>query len=387
MRRLGLSLLTLVLVLAVAEAIAWIAFATGLRSMPFRWRDLDAVGAVPTQVEMDTWRTWGWDRELGWLRRGNTEETVPDENGSWSAATDARGARREPHGGTGGLVSAYGDSFTFGHEVNDDQTWPHDLSELLDTRVDNWGVSGWGPDQAVLRLARNLPQERTAVVVVAVMSENIARLLSSYRPFLTGERSMKMAFKPMLAVTDSGLGWLPSPLVRADTPDDWVAALAEARTTDVWYRENQERVRLGFPYLFSLPAALAYAVHHTYADDLYDRPDAVARLDFVMDELVRLAQVNDFVPVVLFIPQPADLRRFTHGEAAGYQRYVRALRARQATTPLRVVDLLEHPFDAARFNRVPFKDHPSPYGQQVIADTVATAIADVPAVQQHAMAR
>lgn len=387
MRRIGLSLVTLALVLVVTEAIAWVAFATGLRSMPFRWRDLDALGPVPTQVEMDTWRTWGWDRELGWLRRGDTEETVRDGDAPWSAATDARGARREPYQATAGLVSAYGDSFTFGHEVNDDQTWPHALSERLGTRVDNWGVSGWGPDQAVLRLARNLPSERTDVVVLAVMSENIARLLSSYRPFLTREAVMKMAFKPMLTVHDGVVGWLPSPMVRADTPDDWVAAVAEARTTDLWYRENEERVRLRFPYLFYLPAALTNAAQHTRAGDLYDRPDAVARLDFVMDELLRLARVYDFVPVVLFIPEPADLRRFTRGQPAGYQRYVAALRTRQATSPLRVVDLLEHAFDAARFNRKPYKDHPSPYGQQVIADVVATAIADVPAVERHAKAR
>lgn len=386
MRRLGFSVVTLALVLAVCEAIAWLAFATALRGKQFRWRDLDALGPVPTQAEMDNWRAWGWDRELGWLRRPGTTETVPDRDGPWSLSIDDRGARREPHGGAGGLVSAYGDSFTFGHEVNDDETWPHYLSERLDTRVDNWGQAAWGPDQAVLRLGRNLPRERTAVVVLAVMSENVARLLNSYRPFLTGERALKMAFKPMLTVDDGGVRWLPNPLERADTPDDWRAALARAHATDVWYRENAARVRPRFPYLLRLPEAVAYAVRHSNGENLYDRPDAVARLDFLMDDLVRLARANDFVPVVIFIPEPSDLKRFTRHQPTRYQGYVAALRAGHAADGLRVVDVLDHPFDAVRFNRKPFTDHPSPYGHQVIADAVAAAIADVPAVAAHAKA-
>jgi hypothetical protein len=385
-RRLAFSALTLALVLLVGEAIAWLAFAVAPRRMTFQWHDFDALGPVPTQAEMDTWRTWGWDRELGWLHRPNTEETVVEAEGTWRYGFDDRGARREPRGGTGGLVSAYGDSFTFGHEVNDDETWPHYLSERLATRVDNWGQTAWGPDQAILRLARNLPRERTAVVVLAVMSENIARLLSSYRPFLTGERAMKMAFKPMLTVDEGGgVRWLPNPMERADTPEDWTAALARARTTDVWYRENAERVRARFPFLLRLPEALAYTVRHgVEGEDLYGHPDAVARLDFVMDELVRLAHLHDFVPVALFIPQPSDLRQTADGRTAQYQGYVAALRARTAAVGLRVVDVAERPFDAARFNRLPFKDHPSPYGQRVIADAVAAVIAGVPAIGDRA---
>src|SRR5689334_21843871 len=112
-RRPGFALLTIVLVAIVLEGIAWLAFATALRGKHFRWRDLDDLGPVPTQAEMDTWRAWGWDRELGWLRRPNTEETVRDPRGDWHVSVDSRGARREPLAFPGGVISAYGDSFTF----------------------------------------------------------------------------------------------------------------------------------------------------------------------------------------------------------------------------------------------------------------------------------
>jgi hypothetical protein len=380
-RRSGFALLTVVLVALVLEGIAWLAFATALRGKQLQWRDLDDLGPVPTQAEMDAWRAWGWDRELGWLRRPNTEETVRDPHGDWHLGIDSRGARREPLAFPGGVISAYGDSFTFGHEIDDDETWPHYLSERLGTRVDNWGQSAWGPDQALLRLARNLPHERTAVVVLAIMSENIARLLNCYRPFLTGEAAMKMAFKPMLVFESEGLVWQPNPLARADTPADWEAALAQARATDVWYRENRERVRARFPHLLRLPEAIAYAARHPSRPNLYERPDAVARLDHLFDDFTRLADTHDFLPVVLFIPEPSDLRRLAAGSPTRYRDYVAARRARSAATRLLVLDVTEHRFDLERFNRRPFKDHPSPYGQQMVAEALATALADFPPVR------
>lgn len=370
-RRLTLSVLTLVLVLGALEAIAYLSFTVGLRGKHFRQRDLDAFGATPpSQAEMDEWRLWGWDRELGWLRRPRSTERITDEHGSWSLAIDERGARREPFQGPGGLVSVYGDSFSFGFEVNDDETWPHYLSERLGSRVDNWAHSAWGPDQALLRLRRNLPRERTTVIVLAILSENIVRLLNAYRPFLTGDRSMPMAFKPMLTAEHGRVAWLPNPLERADTPADWIQAFERARATDHWYAVNREKIQPHFPYLLSLFDTGVYLVRHPERPNLYEDPDAVARLDYVLAEFEQLANQHAFAPVVLFIPEPSDLGRFVAGRPTRYQDYVAELRRRSAGTRLVVVDLLDHPFDPARFNRRPFKDHPSPYGHQVIAEVV-----------------
>ena len=51
----------------------------------------------------------------------------------------------------GPLTLAAGDSFTFGDEVNDDESWPAALEQLTGRRVINAGVPGFGLDQAVLR--------------------------------------------------------------------------------------------------------------------------------------------------------------------------------------------------------------------------------------------
>ena len=74
---------------------------------------------------------------------------------------DAEGFRRSaamPGGGTtpdGSVILAVGDSFTFGDEVKDDETWPAHLQQLLGRRVLNAGVSGYGFDQIVLRAEKD----------------------------------------------------------------------------------------------------------------------------------------------------------------------------------------------------------------------------------------
>ena len=56
------------------------------------------------------------------------------------------------HAGTGDIILAVGDSFTFGDEVSDDETWPAKLEKISGKRVINGGVFGYGVDQIYLRM-------------------------------------------------------------------------------------------------------------------------------------------------------------------------------------------------------------------------------------------
>lgn len=111
-----------------------------------------------------------YDRELGW---------VPDPRHSEVNRFGARRHGRDTGGDPEGV--AFGDSFVYGDEVSADQTFPFYLSEKLDATVRNFGVSGFGPDQAVLRLERELANGLDApVVVLGMPSENIARVVNVF---------------------------------------------------------------------------------------------------------------------------------------------------------------------------------------------------------------
>ncbi len=72
-------------------------------------------------------------------------------------------------------VLAVGDSFTYGDEVADGETWPAALQALTGRRTVNGGVSGYGFDQIVLRaeiLARDV---EPVGIVVSFIADDIRR--------------------------------------------------------------------------------------------------------------------------------------------------------------------------------------------------------------------
>lgn len=80
---------------------------------------------------------------------------------------DADGGRRVPGAGTGPRVDVYGDSWTFGHGVDDDETWAARLQEEWpDAVVRNRGVMGYGTVHAMLALERDLARDDPPALVL-----------------------------------------------------------------------------------------------------------------------------------------------------------------------------------------------------------------------------
>jgi len=92
-----------------------------------------------------------------------------------------------------------GDSYTEGEEVEDSETFPAVVERTLGVAVANLGVGGYGPDQALLKLealADRFPQARVAVL--AIIYDDLRRMLNSYRPVLSGNTGIKFGLKPYM---------------------------------------------------------------------------------------------------------------------------------------------------------------------------------------------
>jgi hypothetical protein len=123
--------------------------------------------------------TAAFDPELGWTWRPSTAEGLDVIN-----ALGARGPReyeRQPAAGKRRIVT-FGDSFTFGDEVAAEATFQWLLEhQEPDTEVLNFGVSGYGTDQALLRF-RSLGLLGADVACLGILLENIGRNVNRYRP-------------------------------------------------------------------------------------------------------------------------------------------------------------------------------------------------------------
>jgi hypothetical protein len=91
---------------------------------------------------------------------------------------DATGLRRagdEAATPGGPPIVAAGDSYTYGDEVTDGETWPAHLQALAGRRVLNAGVSGYGFDQTVLRAESVAAATHPAAIIVSFIADDIRR--------------------------------------------------------------------------------------------------------------------------------------------------------------------------------------------------------------------
>lgn len=119
---------------------------------------------------------------LGWVPRSGPA------GGGVTANVDAAGLRSNGRSisTAGRPILAVGDSFTFGDEVEDDETWAAQLEASLNKRVLNAGVGAYGIDQAVLRAEGLLDEHHPDVVILSFISDNINRTEFSYYPYGRG---------------------------------------------------------------------------------------------------------------------------------------------------------------------------------------------------------
>lgn len=124
-------------------------------------------------------------------------------------------------------VSAFGDSFTFGSDVTNDDTWELQLEEQ-DPRFEvlNFGVGAYGLDQAYLRYLQDGVHFHSDIVIIGFMSENIYRNLNVFRPFYSS--SYKVLYtKPRFSVENGNLILIKNPLA---TREDYARFVADDQT-------------------------------------------------------------------------------------------------------------------------------------------------------------
>ncbi|MGH2899968.1 MAG: SGNH/GDSL hydrolase family protein, partial [Solirubrobacteraceae bacterium] len=178
------------------------------------------------------WVTYAFDRydpTLGWRPAPNFSSSTVRTNAQGIRADRDISRARTP--GRGRIV-ALGDSYTWGEEVANDETYPAQLEKALpDTDVLNFGVHGYGIDQATLRLRDEALAFVPDLVILGFIEDDVARDALTFRSFA----------KPRFELQDRALRLthvpVPTPeLVLAETqalPHLYLSALARLAMDDL----------------------------------------------------------------------------------------------------------------------------------------------------------
>jgi hypothetical protein len=260
-----------------------------------------------------------YDAELGWVPRPGAFEPGPDDK--WSVG--ASGLRNNGNALTSAAppIVVVGDSFTFGDEVQDHETWPAELERLLGVPVLNGGVFAYGVDQAFLRASRLIEAHHPATVVLAFISDDITRAefayYSGWKPYFAfenGQLTLKNVPVPEGLVPTPRLGTLrkilsysfvSSALLRRLAPGWWNYG------TTVRAHRDGERVAAALFERLNAQAGNANARFVLVALGTSGQISGNQRVPAVLDEARRRGiEVLDLVPEVESLPADSQATMF-----------------------------------------------------------------------------
>ena len=212
-------------------------------------------------------------------------------------------------------IALVGDSFTFGLEVRYEDTWGHRLETALGGafQVLNFGVDGYGVDQAYLRYRRDVVPWRPDVVVLGIINDDLRRTMCVYGFLCHGAMSQMPFPKPRFVLREDRLAALNLPL---PTPESLFAKPSIQDLPFIEYDWSFDPVE--WEWRFYHHADSIRLLLSRYRRWPVPRP-AVSdeALESVNGEIVRafvrLAREHGSVPIVVYFPSRWEL---THASAA-----------------------------------------------------------------------
>ena len=317
-----------------------------------------------------------FDALLGWTLR-------PDaSNGDWCHVNSQgmRGVRDYAPGAPEGItrLACFGDSFTFGDEVDDSSCYPARYEDLFpDSEALNFGVAAYGTGQSLLRFRRDGRSWGAHVVCIGILLENIGRNVNRYRPLWYPSTGF-VGIKPRFVLADGELELVPQPFA---TRKELFAAVSQGYAIELI---AEREYWLGKPHL-SGPARWSGLARILGGLEFYRRRQPRTLWTDPEGEPYRvtLALLESFhrealeagarlAPVLVF-PSATELRSYADGEEPYWRGFLDDLERRGVPA----IDLapaladMQREIDAGeRKGSLYFREHLSRWGNWIVAQTL-----------------
>ena len=288
------------------------AFVGDLRLLPRSWPDL-------ARQRLNRWKQYATDsgififhNRLGWTIAPNQKGIGPAGETMFTSAEGARaageGIRFDNRQATA-KITLLGDSYVFGSDVNYEETWGFKLQEQLgaNTKVINFGVPGYGVDQAYLRYLSAVRALRPQIVILGLISHDFIRTTMVY--YAVGfPGAVAPAAKPRFTIRDGELEVVNIPLLSP-------GALYDIRSIedlpyiryDRTYRPTEWQ-----SHWYQLSFFLRFLVSWCYSCGLTasppDNDETVPLNRAILQSFVREVTAEGSIPLIAFLPSFTDFR-------------------------------------------------------------------------------
>ena len=272
-------------------------------------------------------------------------------------------------------VATFGDSFTHGEEVKNDDTWQEQLNRRdHNLEVINFGVGGYGLDQAFLRYKTEGKIYHPRIVLIGFMQENINRTVNVFRPFYTEGIPLT---KPRFILQNDALILLPNPLTELtacrELLNNPAPLLSQLGENDFHFSVRNKASFFDFSPSFRINKLVYQTLYKRYYDKsiykngyLNPKAEAFVISRKLFDEFYAEAQRNNSLPIIVLFPCREDIYRYFKNKTKIYAPLIDYY----VSQHYRFIDLLDAFEKYAQ--SVPLKDlfmqdHYSPLGNSIVA--------------------
>jgi len=298
-----------------------------------------------------------------------------------------RGERRSCTAFETDLIATYGDSFIYCSDEEDCSSWQTFLARQIRCNVLNFGVGGYGTDQAYLKYELNAAGVWTPVVILGILPDNINRVVNVFRTFYAPSGFLALT-KPRYVNNDGTFRLLPNPLGSAQEAaqfedPQFVKRLGE---NDYWYRKDMTLPRLGFPYtlslalwrgtllehlLFQLNLPGTRFAEHFYPGNLFEEPEPLAIMNHIVDLFVHKAAQRNSRPVILILAHKELVRETMTHRVSRVENLVKYLREKNYPFLDLIQTLADMKPTEDQLDKW-YKEHATPEGNKMTAGLIAS---------------
>ncbi len=274
-------------------------------------------------------------------------------------------------------IASFGDSFTHCDQVENSDTWQFKIENVnRKYEVMNFGVSGYGPDQAYLRYKIEGVKYQPDIVLIGLMSENIHRIVNVFRPFY-GEKTNFPLSKPRYIIQNDKLEVIPNPLPSLnhyqeflDYPDDILPVLGE---NDYHYKTKYGRGSLDFFSIIKSYKMVRYSL-------IQDRPinaftgiynqdsQAFQLLCMIIQSFYQEIIQNGSIPIIVLFPHSYDIKLKKSGNDLRYKPFLEFLDG-EGMTYIDLFPVIKTGDSRLDIRRL-FNGHYTPYTNQIVSEGI-----------------
>jgi hypothetical protein len=290
-------------------------------------------------------------------------------------------------------IAAFGDSYVYGSEVENRDGWTA-IMESEDPRLEvlNYGVGGYGVDQAYLRYLLEGAALRPHVVVMGFTKDDLGRVVNVYRPFIDS-RDVGL-FKPRFLLDGGNELFLLEPPARSRP--DYERLLANPREVlrhvqhEYWYRRGVYENPL-YDYSATVRFAIglwtrayrrSFDPEGLFKGQVFNTASSAFRIHVALFRaFAKAVRSAGALPVVLMLPDPTSVAAARNGKPTAYEPLLTPLREHDVPHLDAASAFQAEPTNSDATNWFAPHGHYSPAGNRIVATWLRVTIRELAAAE------